>query len=929
MSDEVMEPLTDTMLKRKTSRRSNNDTRDNNDSSLQQKLPSKTPDKKKGFLSKIAKSKGDQQKKRTAKPDPTANSIRNPSNHLDLFETQNEKRQDTSPRVPLGSYEDSNDSDFLIDNPSSPGAQPPAAKRSLPEPNPDTVSLPLSTSSSQPPFHNESCEETNPVFSGHSPWCHTASPSCHVDQAPGISHSWEPYRSSPISQIVLSSYDSNTATHKSVSTIFSSDRMFPELNCDLENKNQSEVYNSVQTSDPPNEFTSHKRSDSMGGTQPFKDPFIITESEFVSFSSFFQRLDPQDGLLFGDQARNFFLRSDLPNEELSKIWMLSDVDGDLKLTFAEFCIAMKLVRNRKKGIPLPAEVPPSLFNCLALLTDTYLLSSDTHLDQQADPLSYSSNRLPQYSNLLDEQTPVPSNLFEAPSLATATLEDIPSSVPQDTQDSTDTEDLEETVTVDNYQIQDEIEDPIPKLSNSSVPTNYTDQIKTLFTPTPNPLPPPPTKTQMQQRSVLTPILSSYEIVQPFPRVEITPVVQMRSHTTDSSTCPIRRKDSCSGYIEGGEEPMILSLPNRGGTDPREMKSKKKISRKRPDRVSAVILIDKSENEESLVSLINNGEVRTINLTPHNGDEGKVFLDDLSQLSTTDNDVANEPEKANNESTPHSSPDSNRVKPVSQKKDSKMNLLKKKLMKRNKKATGSNGSLEKAGTQEPGSSKKNKAKKSSKKDKKKHKRSNSLEVNTLSNRFYGSQNDIHLPQKDDTRVPITALTELCRLYSPSKSVSTLSLSPSHNQDTFQPQNDYDSFDSTGSSDNIQSDDVVEAAPKFRTRKKRIDRTKRSLSSPECIMSTPPIPDAGSSRHNNNNNTFTEVDDKTPLHTAESAPACPASYEREMLTQRIHEMIAKCESLRSVNSQLTSELNQIRLQKNELAMQLRYHGPRNFL
>ena len=942
MTDEVMEPLTDTMLKRKSSRRSNNDTRESIDSPSLQKLPSKAPDKKKGFLSKISKSKGDQQKKRAPKTDLISNSIRNPSNQLELFETQNEKKEDTSPRVPVETYEDSNDSDFLIDNPSSsPGAQPPAAKRSQPDPRPDTIShpLPLSASSPaaiQPPFQNDSNVETNPVFSGSSPWCQSASPTCSIDPLPEISHSWEPYRSSPISHTVFNSYESHTTTHTEVSVSLSSDKMFPDLCQEPGKMIPSDVPSSAPISEVPNEFTSHKKSDS---TQPLKDPNFITEPEFISFSSFFSKLDPEDGLLFGDQARNFFLRSELPNEELSKIWMLSDIDGDLKLTFNEFCIAMKLVRNRKKGIPLPSEVPLSIFNSLSIMADSAgeMLPSETLQDQQGDPPSYSSHLLPQYSDLPEEQTQIPSNPNIAPgteqyqpSEETPTIEDLPSSLQQDTLDSTDTEDLEETVTVDNYLIQNDFEDPIPKLTNSSPPTNYTDQIKTLFTPAPNPIPPPPTKTQMQQRSVLTPILSSYEIVQPSPRVEVTPVVQMRSYTTDSSTCPPR--DKVSGFVEGAEDSIILSLPSRGGTDPRDMKNKKKMPRKRPDRVSAIILIDRSDNEESMVSLVNKGEVRTIELSPQKGDEDKLFMEDLTQLDTPDNEIANEPEKPENESTPHSSPSSNPVKPVSQKKDSRMNILKKKLMKRNKKTTGSNVSLEKAEATEAVERKKNKSKKTSKKEKKQHKRSNSLDINSVNPRCYGSQNDIHLGRKEDSRVPVVALTEL---YSSQKSVSTLSLSPSHNPSVFQPQNEYDSFDSTGSSDNdnLQSDDAVESAPRLRTRKKRIDRANRSLSSPECILSTPPIPDASSDR---NDNTFAtpemDLDDnKTPLHEtlSEPTPQYHIKYEREMLTQRIHEMIAKCDSLKCVNNQLTSELNQIRLQKNELAMQLRYHRPRNFL
>ena len=96
----------------------------------------------------------------------------------------------------------------------------------------------------------------------------------------------------------------------------------------------------------------------------------------------FNDLKPTDGLLQGDKAREFFVQSKLPNQELSAIWYvylsrsmntiivpcvcmcacrrLSDTDKDNALSEVEFCIAMKLVLMRRKGVEIPNALPDLL-----------------------------------------------------------------------------------------------------------------------------------------------------------------------------------------------------------------------------------------------------------------------------------------------------------------------------------------------------------------------------------------------------------------------------------------------------------------------------------------------------------------------------------------------------------------------------------------
>ncbi|XP_011405599.1 PREDICTED: ralBP1-associated Eps domain-containing protein 1-like [Amphimedon queenslandica] len=66
------------------------------------------------------------------------------------------------------------------------------------------------------------------------------------------------------------------------------------------------------------------------------------------------------GFLSGDKARDFFMKSNLPVSELSRIWKLSDINKDGQLNFDEFIIAMKLVLMRRKGHDIPSVLPEAL-----------------------------------------------------------------------------------------------------------------------------------------------------------------------------------------------------------------------------------------------------------------------------------------------------------------------------------------------------------------------------------------------------------------------------------------------------------------------------------------------------------------------------------------------------------------------------------------
>uniref|UniRef100_A0A8C7NQR7 Intersectin-1 n=1 Tax=Oncorhynchus mykiss TaxID=8022 RepID=A0A8C7NQR7_ONCMY len=66
------------------------------------------------------------------------------------------------------------------------------------------------------------------------------------------------------------------------------------------------------------------------------------------------------GYITGDQARNFFLQSGLPPPILAQIWALADMNNDGKMDMHEFSIAMKLIKLKLQGHPLPPSLPPSM-----------------------------------------------------------------------------------------------------------------------------------------------------------------------------------------------------------------------------------------------------------------------------------------------------------------------------------------------------------------------------------------------------------------------------------------------------------------------------------------------------------------------------------------------------------------------------------------
>ncbi|XP_009865733.1 PREDICTED: intersectin-1-like, partial [Apaloderma vittatum] len=88
------------------------------------------------------------------------------------------------------------------------------------------------------------------------------------------------------------------------------------------------------------------------------DIWAITVEERAKHDQQFHSLKPTSGFITGDQARNFFFQSGLPQPVLAQIWALADMNNDGRMDQLEFSIAMKLIKLKLQGYQLPSSLPP-------------------------------------------------------------------------------------------------------------------------------------------------------------------------------------------------------------------------------------------------------------------------------------------------------------------------------------------------------------------------------------------------------------------------------------------------------------------------------------------------------------------------------------------------------------------------------------------
>eukprot|EP01126_Amoeba_proteus_P032434 TRINITY_DN3162_c0_g1_i8.p1 TRINITY_DN3162_c0_g1~~TRINITY_DN3162_c0_g1_i8.p1 ORF type:complete len:339 (-),score=97.27 TRINITY_DN3162_c0_g1_i8:239-1255(-) len=94
-------------------------------------------------------------------------------------------------------------------------------------------------------------------------------------------------------------------------------------------------------------------------TGPVDSVWTITDFERSTDKKIFEE-SHVNGFIEGNSAVTIFSQSGLSITDLAQIYGIADMDADGKLTQPEFLVAMKLVRVRLAGIPLPVTIPSEL-----------------------------------------------------------------------------------------------------------------------------------------------------------------------------------------------------------------------------------------------------------------------------------------------------------------------------------------------------------------------------------------------------------------------------------------------------------------------------------------------------------------------------------------------------------------------------------------
>jgi hypothetical protein len=129
---------------------------------------------------------------------------------------------------------------------------------------------------------------------------------------------------------------------------------------------------------------------------------FITAQDQSKFEQLFRSAVGDDQALSGDKAKDLLLRSKLPGDALSQIWLLSDTTKSGQLLFPEFALAMYLCNLKLTGKDLPAQLPERVTNEVSSMVD---IISFGVADQQS--ASQPSSNAPSFPDVPTIQAPQP------------------------------------------------------------------------------------------------------------------------------------------------------------------------------------------------------------------------------------------------------------------------------------------------------------------------------------------------------------------------------------------------------------------------------------------------------------------------------------------------------------------------------------------